>query len=332
MNTNPQNHPKQAIGKVVTSGQGQTSIEKDPSSDGHIQSCTQHQTGDIGDKAVTRTTLLTETRVVEEWVSSCFMNSLCPTIDDRAWTCSHKTLTLLDRKGQEKHEVDHKTWINDISLSHTTHRPWACDSDNNILELVSGQLIQRFRTKEVPECICVTSSDHVLVGMSRHISKYTLQGQVVLTTEATRTEKPLVYTPRKITECPVTNNVAVIDDRSEDHGGDGNRRVIAMDTNFQELFVYRGEIPSSYKQTLRTVDNPFYPRSIVYDSQGNIIIADRNTPMLLLLSGRSEVLRILHTYTESVWLVGIDRHDIVWSEFGNKYPHKVKLLQYSDNT
>ncbi|XP_033729976.1 uncharacterized protein LOC117319252, partial [Pecten maximus] len=234
-NKNPQGHLKLALGKVIISGQGQTSTDQDRSvstSDGQGQSSTQQQSGDKGKKAVTR-------------------------------------------KGTVIQEVTHKAVINDISVSPTTHRLWVCDRENNILELVSGQLTHRFRTKEEPRCLCVTASNHVIVGMPKRISKFTTQGQMVLTTMAVGTGKPLVCTPWRITECPVTHNVAVIDFSDKDDGGDGNKHVVVMDTNFQELFVYRGDIPSTYKTQL-TGGEPFSPWSVVYDSVGNLIIGDFN--------------------------------------------------------
>ncbi|XP_033744316.1 E3 ubiquitin-protein ligase TRIM33-like [Pecten maximus] len=185
-NKNPQGHLKLALGKVIISGQGQTSTDQYRSvstSDGQGQSSTQQQSGDKGKKAVTGYKLLSETKVVEKWNSPCYIRSICPTTDDQAWTSTYsKTLTLLDRKGTVIQKVTHKAPINDISLSPTTHRLWVCDIENNILELVSGQLTHRFRTKENPRCLCVTASNHVIVGMPKHISKFTTQGQMVLTT------------------------------------------------------------------------------------------------------------------------------------------------------
>ncbi|XP_033729747.1 uncharacterized protein LOC117318923 [Pecten maximus] len=325
-NKNPQGHLKLALGKVIISGQGQTSTDQDRSvstSDGQGQSSTQQQSGDKGKKAVTRYKLLSETKVVEEWESPCIIGSICPTTDDQAWTSNYsKTLTLLDRKGTVIQKVTHKAWINDISLS-PTQRLWVCDGENNILELVSGQLTHRFRTKEEPECLCVTASNHVIVGMSKHISKFTTQGQKVLTTKAVGTGKPLVCSPWRITECPVTHNVAVIDSNNKSDGGDGNQHVV-MDTNFQELFVYRGDIPSTYK-TSQTGGEPFNPLSVVYDSVGNLIIGDFNNNRVLLLSGGGEFLRIIYTDTDRTRAVGVDRKDYLWAVFGG---YNVKLLQY----
>ncbi|XP_069107718.1 uncharacterized protein [Argopecten irradians] len=224
-NNTPKGHLVQALGKVTTSGQRHTSTDQKRSvslSDGQQQPSSQQQSEDKGKKAVARKTLLTETKVVEEWKSPCDITSICPTTDDQAWTSVYysDTLTLLDRKGTVIQEVTHKTWVNDISLSPTTHRLWACDGQNNILELVSGQLTQQFTTKTYPYSICITAKNHVIVGMSGNVSKYTTQGQMVLTTKTRWRWKPLVCTPYRITECPITNNVAVIDHCNERDGGD----------------------------------------------------------------------------------------------------------------
>ncbi|XP_033747153.1 uncharacterized protein LOC117332375 [Pecten maximus] len=327
-NKNPQGHLTLALGKVIISGQGQTSTDQDRSvstSDGQGQSSSQQQSGDKGKKAVTRYKLLSETKVVEEWKSPCYINSICPTTDDQAWTRYYKTLTLLDRKGTVIQNITHKADINDISLSPTTYRLWVCDTKHNILELVSGQLTHRFRTKGKPEGLCVTASNHVIVGMPKHISKFTTQGQKVLTTKAAGTGKPLVCTPWRITECPVTHNVAVIDFSNKINGGDGNKHVVVMDTDFQELFVYRGDIPSTYK-TPQTGSETFYPWSVVYDSVGNLIIGDCNNYRVLLLSGGGEFLRIIYTDIYWTWAVGVDRKDVLWAVIGGD---NVKLLQYS---
>ncbi|XP_033730059.1 uncharacterized protein LOC117319334 [Pecten maximus] len=329
-NKNPQGHLKLALGKVIISGQGQTSTDQDRSvstSDGQGQSSTHQQSGDKGKKTVTRYKLQSQTKVVEQWRSPCNISSICPTSDDQAWTNDYysNTLTLLNRKGTVIQNITHKAWIIDISLSPTTNRLWVCDPENNILELVSGQLTHRFRTKEKPWCLCVTASNHVIVGMPNHISKFTTQGQMVLTTMVARTRKPLVCTPWGITECPVTHNVAVIDFSGKDDGGDGNQHVVVMNINIQKLFVYRGDIPSTYK-TPQTGGEPFNPCSVVYDSVGNLIIGDNNNNRVLLLSGGGEFLRIIHTDTNWTLAVGVDRKDVLWAVFGGR---NVKLLHYS---
>ncbi|XP_069136702.1 uncharacterized protein [Argopecten irradians] len=302
-NIYPQGHLDLAIGKVTTSW-------KAPSTD--HQKLSPYQPGDKGKRAGMRKKLLTETKVVEEWWSPCGILSICPTTDDQAWTSDYsKALTLLGRKGTVVQEVTHMAGINDISLSPTTQSLWACDSKNNILELVSGQLTHRFRTSKEANCICVTLSNHVIVGMPKHISKYTTQGKMVPTKRSARTGKPTVYIPFRIAECPVTNNIAVIDEGDQSHGA---QHVVVMDTDFTELFVYRGDIPGYF--------NPF---GVQYDSVGNIIIADHEECRIMLVSGIGELLRILYQGKDLTWAIGIDRMDTVWTKFESK----VNLLQYS---
>ncbi|XP_069101960.1 tripartite motif-containing protein 3-like [Argopecten irradians] len=322
-NKNPQGHLELALGKVTTSAQGHTSTGQGrsvSSSAGQQQPSSQQQTDDKGKKAVTRTKLLIEAKVVEEWNSPSLIFSMYPTTDDQAWTKCGNTLTLLNRKGKVIQKVTHKAEINDISLSPTTHRLWACDDQNNILELVSGQLTKRFRTKEEPYSICVTENDSIIVGMSKHISKYTTQGQMVLTAKTRWRWKSLVCSPFRITECPITNNVAVIDNSNERDGGDGNKHVVVMDTDFQKLFVYRGDIPSTPQRR----SSPFNPRGLVYDSHGNIIIGDQYNGNVLVISGDGEKVKVIHTDTDCVWAVGMGRDDLLWTYIGNK----VKMLKY----
>ncbi|XP_021376435.1 tripartite motif-containing protein 2-like [Mizuhopecten yessoensis] len=335
-NESPQDNLKKALGKVITSGQGQTLTDQDRSvstSDDLGQPSTQQQRSETKvKKAVTTCKLLPQTKVVEELGSPCYIDSTCPTTDGQVWTSfwNSRTLTLLDRKGIAIQEVNHNAGIYDISLSPTTHTLWVCDRDNHIMELVSGRLTQRFSTKKVPSCICVTASNHVIVGMTKHISKFTTDGKMVCTTMVKGTGKPLVCTPDRISECPVTHNVPVTDFNSESDGGDGNKHVVVMDTDFKELFVYRGAIPSTYRPTPQTGGIPFYPRGVEYDSVGNLIIGDGNNKRVLLISGGGEFLRVIYTDTVSTWAVGIDREDVLWAVFGSMFlGKKVKLLQYS---
>ncbi|XP_060073167.1 uncharacterized protein LOC132552978 [Ylistrum balloti] len=325
-NTNPQHHLQQAVGMIITSGQTTDQDRSVSVSHDQGQSSKQQQTEVKGKKAVISKKLLSETKVVKEWESPCYIGSICPTTDGQVWTSDYRdTLTLLNREG-EVVQVTHTAVINDISLSPTTHTLWVCDRQNNIMELVSGRLTNKFRTKERPQCICVTASNHIIVGMEKHICKFTTQGQMVLTTMTVGTGKPLVYTPCRMSECPVTHNVTVIDFSSKSEGGDGNRRVVVMDTDFQEVFVYRGDIPSTYKQTPQTGRVTFDPWDVVYDSVWNLIIGESYNCSVLLLSGDGEFLRIIYTDREWTRAVGIDREDVLWVGF---WGYNVKLLQYS---
>ncbi|XP_069102273.1 uncharacterized protein [Argopecten irradians] len=325
-NRNPRNHLELALGTSVDSGQMSTLRFEDrsvSSSHGQGQSYTHQRPDETKKKVVISAKPLTMTKVLEMWKSPFDIDFICPITDDQAWIGYKDTLTLLDRKGKVIQEVTHKAYINDISLSPTTHRLWVCDRGNSILELVSGQLSVRFRTKYQPRCSCVTADNHIIIGMHKHVAKYTTQGQIVLTTEVTGTATPLVCSPWRITECPITNNVAVIDDSNKSDGGDGAQHVVVMDTELRELFMYRDDILNRYKETPQTRGYLFDICAIVYDSQGNIILGDWVNDKIHILNGDGAVLRIIPT--TGVWAVGVSSQSDLWNV---DIYNNVTLLQY----
>ncbi|XP_069106104.1 uncharacterized protein [Argopecten irradians] len=260
--------------------------------------------------------LLPKTKILEKWKAPCDISSICPTTDGRAWTCSiysNTLITLLDRKGEVVEKVKHDTKISDISLSPTTNTLWAC-GNCNILELESGRLQTRFSTNTEPLSICVTASEHVIIGMDNKIAKFTTSGELVQTTVAT--EGQFVTRPCRMSECPVTHNIAVVNRR---------RNVVIMDKDLQKLVVYTGDIPDGYTPTAG--DRSFDPEDVVYDSTGNLVIGNRYQNRLLLISGSGQFIRIIHKDDYFTWAVGIDRQGVLWSVFGLDY---VKLLQYND--
>ncbi|XP_021358183.1 uncharacterized protein LOC110453532 [Mizuhopecten yessoensis] len=341
-NRNPKGHLKQALGKMDTSSKGQRQVPFRPdhvfSGPGYSSTqrsseqkvwrpSSQQSSGERNDVSSPVYSLLPQTKVLGEWEYPSGISSICPTTDGQVWSSDfdRKTLPLLDRKGKVIQEVENNTGIKDISMSPTTNTLWVCDNENNIRELVSGRLVHRFSTREFPLCICITANNHVILGMVNKISKFTTNGKLVLTTSPTRTWKPLVCTPNRISECPVTQNVAVADSDSEHHGGEGQSHVVVMDTDCKELFVYCGEYRHTYQPPSQSGSEPFNPSGVVYDSVGNLVIGDRNNNRILLISGRGEFLKIIHTDDIFTSAVGVDKKGVLWAAFGIFY---VKLLQY----
>ncbi|XP_021367288.1 uncharacterized protein LOC110459386 [Mizuhopecten yessoensis] len=185
-NQTPQVHLKKAFGEVKTSVQcqGQALQGHDLSVESSAaQGSSPSQQNPTRRKEMTSPlyTLLHETKVLGKWKPQSFITSVCPTTDGQVWTSDSNdgTLSLLDRKSTVIHEVTHNTRITDISMSPTTNKLWVCDWENNITELMPGRLVLRFSTRETPLCICVTASNHVIVGMAKQISKFTSKGTFV---------------------------------------------------------------------------------------------------------------------------------------------------------
>ncbi|XP_069102174.1 uncharacterized protein [Argopecten irradians] len=308
-NNDPLHHLTLALGDVKYQSQSWT-VQGRPVP---LSDVTQRQSDVDG----TGKTPISEPKVVEEWKSPCNISSICSTSCSQAWTSVSTSLTLLDRKGSFKQSIVHNATLTDICTSPTTRRLWACDQEQNIMEFVDGKLVQRFVTTETPRCLCVTVSDHVIVGMSNHIAEFTADGQSVLTSSA--------CSPYRIAQSPLTHNIAVIIRHS---GGDKRQCVVVMDTAFHELFVYTGDIPSIFRQTLKKKDRPFIPTCIVCDSNGNIIIGDWNNQRLIFLSGTGHFLRIIQTDSDHPLAVSIVGKKVLWIAIDSMSgTDNVKLLQ-----
>ncbi|XP_069102176.1 E3 ubiquitin-protein ligase TRIM71-like [Argopecten irradians] len=338
-NTNPRHYLELALGKLILPGHGQHMGQHMSEEDGSAssssdqkQSRTQIQKGEAEDtmKEAEVNLQSLDTKMLASWDSPWFITNLCPISGGLAWTKFNTSLILFGKKCKVSEEIEHKVYIRYISFSPATQRLWVCDNSNNILELVSGSLVHRFGTRTSIQCICASLNNHIIVGMSKSISKYTTGGKMALTTMAATTEKPLVCSPYRIAECPLTNNVAVIDCNYKKEGGDGNQHVVVMDTNFRQLFVFKGDIRTTHKQGKEKENRAFEPTCVVYDSKGNIIIGDASSHKILLLNGRGNVIRTIHTGKDrACQAVGIGSDSILWTVFGG---YNVQLLQYNNKT
>ncbi|XP_069102662.1 E3 ubiquitin-protein ligase TRIM71-like [Argopecten irradians] len=318
-NTNPRHYLELALGKLIFPGHGQHMSEEDgsaSSSSDQKQSRTQQQKREVEDTRTEAEVILQplDTKMLASWDSPWFITNLCPISRGLAWTKFNTSLILFGKKCKVSEKIEHKVNIRYISFSPATQRLWVCDNSNNILELVSGSLVHRFGTRTSIQCICASLNNHIIVGMSKSISKYTTGGQMVLTTMAATTEKPLVCSPYRIAECPLTNNVAVIDCNYKKEGGDGNQHVVVMDTNFRQLFVFNGDIRTTHKQGKEKENRAFEPTCVVYDSKGNIIIGDTSSHKILLLNGSGSVIRTIQTDKDrTCQVVGIGSDSILWN-------------------
>ncbi|XP_021374303.1 uncharacterized protein LOC110463775 [Mizuhopecten yessoensis] len=255
---------------------------------------------------------LPESKVLYEWDSPCRITSICPTVIDRAWTCDFvgDTVTHMTREGVVLQQIQSHTKVKDICL--TIHSVWACSNkDSSVMELVSGTMLTRFKTDNPPKCIYVTKNGNVLVGMKNKITQFTQAGKPMVTSKSSP-GKQLICSPRKISQCPVSANIVVIDRDLTVEGGSGRPHVLMMDRNLQNLS--RLEFKDQHD-----------PYDVTYDAFGYLIVADSDNCCLHLLSGAGHYLRVLHTDTDRALAVGVDRGGILWAVFRAKL---VKRIQY----
>lgn len=274
--------------------------------------------------------LLDESRILRQFRSPCGIDALSPTKDGGAsWTKFSNTATLINTEGRILQEIKYQVWISDVRVSPITNNVWACSrEDCSIMECMPRKTpVVRFNTDLIPHCICLANDGCIFVGMSKQITKFDTEGKV-LNTSSSKDGRPLVCTPRRISQCGVTQNVAVVDRDGSKDGGEDKPRVLVMDKDFKELFQFRDNLADVIQSTSERPLQPFEPRDVKYDSKGNIVISDSDNGSLHLLSGSGEYLRLLHRDSDWVWCIGIDPRNVLWARFGVFGRDAVRLFQY----
>ncbi|XP_021364453.1 uncharacterized protein LOC110457481 [Mizuhopecten yessoensis] len=272
--------------------------------------------------------------ILSTWYARCDIYHICPAGDSGAWTCeANKTLTHLTSEGTVKEQIKSPVRVTNICISPSTQTVWACsEEDNSVMELKPGtlptsdKLVHKFNTKDKPKCLCITKDYHILVGMKHGIIKYN-QGGIPSLMTTSHSKKPLVCSPLTISECPVNENVAVLDGDLSIDGGENKTRIIVINNHLQE--VYRC---GPHQHGNRTGSLSFHPRDVTYDRYGQMVVADYDNNCLHLLSGDGQYLGHLHTDKNSPLAVFVDKQGVLWVGFGSMYGvNKVKRLQYTSD-
>ncbi|XP_021348143.1 uncharacterized protein LOC110447053 [Mizuhopecten yessoensis] len=299
----------------------ETSVYDNPLPSGHQQSVKGNTDTGQGPEKV----LLPQTEIISEWKSPCRINALCPKSGGGVWTSYGYKVTHLNSQGEIQQEIQSPVDIKDITLSPTTHNLWACSTaDNSVMELTSGKLTRRFETKNEPRCLCVTRDERILVGTKHRITEYTPRGNPGIGTKTSLFKKPIVRSPQSISQCPINDNVAVVDTDQKGDGGKDKDAVIVLDRQLQQLYRYRES--QHYRRSMSLT----LPRAVTYDSHGHLVVAEFANRCLHLLSGDGQYLRVLHTDIERPRTVCVDTEGVLWAVFGRVFSdHNVKRLQYT---
>ncbi|XP_033730624.1 uncharacterized protein LOC117320002 [Pecten maximus] len=293
-----------------------------------------------------RYTLPDSPTVMAQFSYTDYISSICPTSDGRAWLCDRDTDTvnLINNKGQVIHTIKHNSNIDNISLNPTTGRLWfSCRDERSICEVSFFTFLSlftpatRFTIEDYPYSLCVTREGRVVVGTGGEqgykVMIYTVDGQVLHThiVEGSGTGYVL-----SISQCSVTGNIAVVSGKhiSGEYTPDNYRRHISVyNPTLRPLVHYRGEGIEARGEGMQVqksvTPDKFGPITVVYDSKGNIVIADRTRNTIELISGAGKYIKTLHTNKGWQWVVGIQKGDVLWSELElDTGELGLKLLKY----
>ncbi|XP_021377599.1 uncharacterized protein LOC110465820 [Mizuhopecten yessoensis] len=312
-------HERDAIPDIF-SGSSWSTLSNDLATTRSIHSETNkhlHEKRSQPEPVSSKNRLLPKAKVITEGaVSSNFGNTICTDQDDRVWVTysDMKGVILLHRNGLVYARVSSNLRIRDISVSPTTQTLWACSADNwSVMDCsLSKNPCFRFQffTNDRPVCLCATHDNRILIGTNQKLTKFTLAGRKIISTKLSGTENFNGHNPVKISECRVSQNIAILDLSVSDENTP-RRQVLVMNKNFEILFKYTDDMP---------ILEPTY---ISYDSHGSLVIADRR--FVHLVSDQGKHISVIHSDSTCISAMGLDQDNIVWIVTDLD---KVKLLQY----
>lgn len=147
------------------------------------------------------------------------------------------------------------------------------------------------------------------------------------TTTEEETDKTSVA--RSATHCPVTGNIALV--CREQIRGDGSdpddwkHHIVVYTDRLCILYHYRG---TDIKGRSGSTPDELDPRSITYDSRGNVLIAVRSTNTTELISGEGHHIKTLHRAKDQGYL-GVQTGDVLWAKLmSDAGEWELQLLQY----
>ncbi|XP_069122134.1 uncharacterized protein [Argopecten irradians] len=258
------------------------------------------------------------------------ITSICPKSAQHAWVCNIHTNTaklirpkksIFTNKFELVEEINHKNDLTDISVDPTTGMLWFCCMEEKAVYHVPSLStpIKSFVTEDGPASICMTRDGHVVVGTwgteGYKVVVYTTDGHVLYTAMVERSGTGVT---QSITQCGVTGNIAVVSSKlisgDGSHPEDYRRHIIIFSPILQPLVLYRGEGILAQGKGKQVRDTPltFDPYTLIYDSKGNIVIADINRNTIELINGKGTYIKTLHTNKGGQGPIGIQKDDVLW--------------------
>jgi len=164
-----------------------------------------------------------------------------------------------------------------------------CCNDNTVYEVLGKTPTKQFTTVSLPCSLCVTTDNTIVAGTSDNsVIVYNTTGQVLYTTQASGSN--LVVGPLSITVCTSTGDIPVCGIDRTLCGGKGKPCVSVFNSKLVLKYNFYGPPESQHRHVMT---KRFYPQDVVYDSQGQLLIAEYKC--IHLVSGEGQFLAVVYT-------------------------------------
>jgi len=238
-----------------------------------------------------------------------------------------KQVDFINEAGTVKHTVMSKAVIHDICISPVTARLWICTNDSVIEKAPANIPALKLRPGNDLCSICVTASDHIIVGSPLKVLIYNLEGK-----KRCKTKPGLIAYPVKLAACSKTNRLAVVDSDTTDFGGKDEPHVKVLSPALEMLFKFTGETilqrettHNDNKITSCSID----PRDVCFDSVGNLLMAEAAGCSIHILNTSGKFIRTFYTDNLPPVAIHLQMNKKLWVGFG-KNSKTVKVIKYQE--
>ncbi|OWF41335.1 hypothetical protein KP79_PYT07488 [Mizuhopecten yessoensis] len=280
-----------------------------------------------------RNQMLEKPEVISEFLPNIVINAICPTYDGNA-ICGSKfgnKLMVYGPNGDMLRFIGSRVLetISGIAMSPLDHCLWLCvNEDCGVVKVDhEGDVAIQFHTDQNPWCLCVTRDHKIIVGFVDSIASYSLEGKKGKEVFKDKFGKKIVSQPQRITECPVSQNIAVLDKGWSLLSKD-KPCIIVFDRNLHLKFRYNGTLVAP--GTKASSSPSFQPRDVIYDMDGQLLVANKNKNSIDVVNEKGQHLRTLMTDEWKPVSLGLQLDNTLWAVFKNSSKCRIKLLRYTE--
>ncbi|XP_069130930.1 uncharacterized protein [Argopecten irradians] len=280
-----------------------------------------------------RNKLLDKPEVISEFIPNIGINSICPNYDGNA-ICGSKfgnKLVVYGPNGDTLKFIGSRILetISGISISPLDHCLWLCVNEDCSMVKVDheGEMAIQFHTEQNPWCLCVTRDGRVVVGFVDSIASYSMEGKKIKEVFKDKSGKKIVSQPQRITECPVSHNLAVLD-KGWNLLTKDKPYIVILNRTLHLLYRYNGTMVAP--GTKATASPSFQPRDVIYDTDGQLLIANKSKKSIDVINEKGEHLRTLLTDEWKPVSLGLQQDNTLWAVFRSSSKCRVKLLRYTE--
>ncbi|XP_060071989.1 uncharacterized protein LOC132551862 [Ylistrum balloti] len=229
------------------------------------------------------------------------------------WHYSEKKIMIVNKCGviEQTLKIDAKSDVIDICVSPHSGNIWYACGDGTIIELMKNKTsLEKFRVGFEPRCMCLSSKDQILLGIECNMIIYDKEGNIVTDFQKINPDVDLSgFCPSNIAQCPYTDCFCVCDYF--------HHYFILLDSSLRIIWWFYGSTVTDaegvVKDTGYSSPDLFWPHTAAFDSDGTIIVGNKDDSNALIAIGRDgRVLQVISKEEDEPYALCLHKDGLLW--------------------